>query len=107
MGRKLTGSRMSEFEEELEEPFGLWEGQCQACDRWGPVNDLMLCETCAARLERDLIRQRDWDYSASAFGLSPEAREELRQQVVAQFGEALELIAPARKPRRKRRKRKT
>jgi len=88
---------MSEFEEDLEESFGLWEGQCQACDAWGPVDDLMLCETCATRLERDLIRQRDWEYSATAFGLSPEAREELRRQVVAQFGEALELIAPRRR----------
>jgi hypothetical protein len=85
---------MPELDEEIEEPFGLWEGQCQACDMWGPVDDLMLCEVCTARLERDLIRQRDWEYSASAFGLSPEAREELRRQVVAEFGEALELIAP-------------
>jgi hypothetical protein len=92
---------MSEFDEDLEEPFGLWEGQCQACDTWGPVDDLMLCEDCTAKLERDLIRQRNWEYSASAFGLSPEACEELRQQVVAQFGEALELIAPAKKKRRK------
>ena len=85
---------MSEFDEDLEEPFGLWEGQCQACDMWGPVDDMMLCETCAAKLERDLIRRRDWDYSATAFALSPEAREDLRRQVIAQFGEALELIAP-------------
>ena len=97
---------MSESDEDLEEPFGLWEGQCQACDMWGRVDDLMLCEDCTAKLERDLIRQRDWEYSASTFGLSPEAREELRRQVVAQFGEALELIAPAKKERRKRRKRK-
>jgi hypothetical protein len=85
---------MSEFDEDLEEPFGLWEGQCQACDLWGPVGDLMLCEDCTAKLERDLIRQRDWEYSATAFGLSPEAREELRRHVVAQFGESLELISP-------------
>jgi hypothetical protein len=91
---------------EDEEPFGLWQGQCQACETWGPVNDLMLCEECAAMsrlrgtmLERDLIRQRDWEYSATAFGLSPEACEELRRQVVRQFGEALELIAPPTKPR--------
>ena len=84
---------------EDEEPFGLWEGQCQACEMWGPVNDLMLCEGCNAMLERDLIRQRDWEYSATAFGLSPEACEELRRQVVRQFGEVLELIAPPTKPR--------
>jgi len=93
---------MSELDEELDEPFGLWEGQCQACDTWGPVDDMMLCESCAARFERDMIRQREWEYSASAFGLPPEAYEELRRQVVAEFGEALELIAPPRKSRRDR-----
>jgi hypothetical protein len=50
---------MSEFDEDMEEPFGLWEGQCQACDMWGLVNDLMPCEDCTAKLERDLIRQRE------------------------------------------------
>ena len=75
--------------------FGCWEGQCQVCDAWGPVDDLMLCETCTAMLERDLIRQRQWDYSASAFGLSAETREELRRQVIAEYGEALEMIDPA------------
>ena len=92
---------MSESDEDLEEPFGLWQGQCQACDAWGPVDDMVLCESCATRLERDLIRQRGWAYAASAFGLPPEACEELRRQVIAEFGEALELIAPARKPRHK------
>ena len=90
------------------EPFGLWEGQCRACEMWGPVNDPMLCEKCdamsrlrGAMLERDLIRQRDWAYSATALpraggalGLSPEACEELRRQVVVQFGEALERESP-------------
>ena len=66
----------------------------------------MLCESCATRLERDLIRQREWAYAAGAFGLSPEACEELRRQMIAEFGEALELIAPARQPRHRRRKRR-
>ena len=57
-------------------------------------SDGSLCEECAGKLERDLIRQREWDYSASAFGLPPEAREELRRRVIAEFGDALELIAP-------------
>ena len=86
---------MSELDENSDEVWGIWDGQCQACDLFGPVNDLSLCEDCAGKLERDLIRQRDWDYSASAFGLPPEAREEMRRQVIAEFGEALELIAPS------------
>ena len=45
-------------------------------------------------LERDLIRQRAWDYTASAFGLSSDAREALRRRVIAQFGAAFELIVP-------------
>ena len=97
---------MSEFDENGDELWGLWDGQCQACDCWARVNDLILCENCAAMLERDLIRQRDWDYAASAFGIPAEAREELRRQVIAQFGKALEIIVPPGKARKKRSSRK-
>ncbi len=61
-----------------------------------------LCERCAGKLERDLIRDRDWDYAASAFGLSADDREKLRRQVVEQYGEARELIAPIKQARKKR-----
>ncbi len=37
---------------------------CVGCDLPFPVNDLGLCDTCFAKLERDLIRARDWDYSS-------------------------------------------
>ena len=98
---------MYEFDENDDELWGLWDGQCQACDSWSRVNDQMLCDTCTGMLERDLVRQRDWDYSSMAFGLSPEAREELRRQVITQFGASFELIVPpeeeARKSRRSRR----
>ena len=43
---------------EKEEPFGLWEGQCQACDAWGLVDDLMLCEICAARAIANAAAER-------------------------------------------------
>lgn len=78
-------------------------GECAYCDMFRPLNDQGLCLVCAAMLERDtsassaqaLIRQRDWEYSATAFLLSDEAREELRRKVVAEYGEGLELIDPA------------
>jgi hypothetical protein len=85
---------MPAFDETDDEPWGIWDGQCQACDNYGRVNDTSLCEECAGMLERDLIRLRDWDYSVSAFGLPAEAREKLRRQVIAEFGKALELVAP-------------
>lgn len=75
----------------------MYGGQCVACDLWGRVNDLGLCEECADKLERDLIRKRDWDYSASAFGLSVDDREKLRRQIIARHGKAMELIAPSTK----------
>ena len=75
-----------------EETFGIWEGQCQACEVWGPVNDLMLCEECDAKVQRDLIRARDWDYVATAFGLDDEGRERLRAEVILQYGAQNELI---------------
>jgi len=82
------------FDAQDNEFFDGREGQCQACDQYGPVDDLMLCENCSAMFERDLIRQRAWDYSASAFGLRDEAREALRRQVIAEYGEDLEMIEP-------------
>lgn len=85
---------MTKNDKGLDELYSNWrEGECQDCDVWGPVNDLGLCEDCDAKLDRDLIRQRAWEYSAAAFGVPVEKREELRRQVIRQFGEKLELIA--------------
>jgi hypothetical protein len=86
----------------------LAESQCYGCDQYLPVNDLNLCDECAGKLDRDLIRERDWDYSASAFGLDPAKREELRRQVITRYGEKHELIAPSKrsaiKPKKRREK---
>lgn len=73
--------------------FGLWQAQCQACDRWAMVNDLGLCEACDAKIQRDLIRARQWDDVAAAFGLNDESRELLRSEVIRQYGAANEMIA--------------
>lgn len=74
--------------------FGFYEAVCQGCDTFGPVDDLGLCEDCTAKLDRDMIRQRHWDYSASAFGVPKGKREELRALVIKEYGAELELIAP-------------
>jgi len=95
-----------EFDENEDELWESPEGDCLGCDGYGLVNDLGLCEECAAKLERDLIRHRDWDYSVTAYDLSSEAREELHRKVIEQYGEAFELIAPPKKGRRKRKSRK-
>ena len=98
-------------ENNLNDIFGSFEGECQACDCFGRVNDIGLCEDCAGKLERDLIRRRDWDYSVTAYGVPSLKREELRDQVVAQYGEKLELLAPenhrkkGKSGKRKKRKR--
>jgi hypothetical protein len=79
----------------------LWqEGECQGCDQWCSVNDLGLCEECDAKLDRDLIRQRDWEYSMTAAVTPPEQREELRQKVIAQYGAKNELISLPEKKHR-------
>lgn len=83
-----------------EYPENFWEGYegiCQACDAYGSVDDLSLCDSCAEKFERDITRQRQWDYSVNAFGLTAEQREELRHQIIAKYGEKLELIAPSKK----------
>ncbi len=89
-----------------ETEFGLWDAECKGCEVFTRVNDLGLCEECAAKLERDLIRQRDWDYSVTAFGMPPEKRENLRERVVREYGEELELIVPPESEKKKNKKRK-
>lgn len=77
------------------EDFGSgYEGKCQACDAYGPVDDMSMCESCAGKFERDVVRLREWDYSASAFGTPKEALEALRDEVIKQYGGKLEMLAP-------------
>jgi hypothetical protein len=95
-----------EFEDDELNGFGFYKGECQGCDIFTRVNDLGLCEECAGKLERDLIRQRDWDYSATAFGVPALKREDLRRHVVQQYGEKLELIAPRKGTQKKRKSHK-
>ena len=89
---------------------GSWPAECLGCDTIAKVDECGLCGECAAKLDRDLIRQRDWDYSVSAFGVPPDKREALRDHVIKRYGAALELIAgsvrsePERRRKRRRRK---
>ena len=86
------------------------ESECVGCGGFGRINELALCEVCSARLERDLVRERDWAYSLAAYGLSDEDRERLRKEVVRKVGEDPELIVPTqlvRLDRKRRRRRKS
>ena len=89
---------------ETEHEFGLRVDQCAGCEDFRRIDDLGLCEDCSKKLDRDLIRERDWACSVTAYGLNDEQREEVRRQVIGEFGEGLELVAPSRraKPKRKR-----
>jgi hypothetical protein len=87
-------------EEEID--FGPWEGFCQACEEQERVNDIGLCESCAGKLERDLIRRGDWEYTVLASGVDQTAREALRREVIRTYGKQYELImAPKRTPKAK------
>ena len=93
---------MSEFSKYDQDDDDLWPGyeaECQGCGTWGPVDDIGLCQDCAGKLERDMIRQRDWAYSALAYGCPKDKLEDLRDEVIKKYGEKLELIAEE-KPRR-------
>ena len=85
--------------------FGLYDGQCVGCDAYNRVDDMGLCEECAGKLERDLIRQRNWNYSALAFGCTKSRLEDLRKEIISKYGEKLELIAPDNKNSKKKQKR--
>ncbi len=89
----------------MSDTWGAFEAECYGCGLFGAVDGQFLCESCAAKLERDLIRQRDWDYSVEAYALSSEGRERIRRQVIAKYGKALELIAGEPEARRSRRRR--
>ena len=93
-----------DYEDEDLDNYGSYEGTCQGCDFFKLLNDLGLCEECAGKLERDLIRQRDWAYSISAFGMSNSELEKLRKGVIEHYGEKIELLSPKKKPKRKNRK---
>ncbi|MBE2270305.1 MAG: hypothetical protein IAE80_18855 [Anaerolinea sp.] len=69
-----------------------------------PVNDLGLCSNCYAKLERDLIRMREWEDSEVAFGVPAERLEALREQVIREYGAAFELLEQPHeyKPKNKR-----
>jgi hypothetical protein len=93
-----------EFEATDDLEFGA--ATCAGCDEITNVDDIGLCRDCAAKLDRDLIRERSWDHSISAFCLKPDEREALRDRVVREHGGPLELIAPSgsrTQPRRKKR----
>ena len=93
-----------DFQDDELNGLGFYEGECQGCDLFTMLNDFGLCEGCAGKLERDLLRQRDWDYSALAFGVSAENREGLRNDIIGRYGGKLELISPKQESagRRKR-----
>jgi hypothetical protein len=66
------------------------------------LNDLGLCVECATKLERDLIRARDWDYSTTAVFLPAEQQEALRARIIREYGAKNELLVedkPKSKPK--------
>lgn len=77
---------------------------CIACDLPAIINDLGLCRRCNAKLDRDMIRDRDWERSETAFLTPDDKREELREQVIRKYGTAFELIEPPGKAHKDRQK---
>jgi len=82
------------FQDDNPTPEEIIDTICAGCDLSARTNDVGLCRDCAAKLERDLIRNRDWDYSITAFGVASEKRETLRQHVIQEYGTKYELILP-------------
>jgi hypothetical protein len=76
----------------METPTYWYEGECLACGMVLPLTDRDLCTACDASFNRDLIRLRQWSLSSLAEEI-PLERESVRQQVIDQHGEALELLA--------------
>ncbi len=79
---------------------------CRGCDLPQHVNDLGLCNECYAKMERDLIRMRDWEYSGEALSVPATQLEALRERVIRDYGAAYELLEQPHvyKPKNKRSK---
>lgn len=76
---------MSEFQ---------YEGECHGCFMIKKVNHIPFCESCNSKMERDLVRQRSYDYSELTAHLSSkEAKEIVRKNIVSKYGSDLELIS--------------
>ena len=97
---------MNEFFEDIDNmgsTFSQYKSECQGCDMFLPVNDLGLCEDCAGKLHRDMIRKRDWAYSVLAFGCSKDKLEDLRNDIIKKHGKKFELIADDKYKKKKQR----
>jgi len=90
--------------DEEDDPFGDMQALCNGCDCFLPVNALGLCGECAAKVDRDLIRQHNWNYAVAAYGLDAVQREELRSSVIARYGAQHEMISPPRAKKNTRKK---
>ncbi|MBZ0298376.1 MAG: OST-HTH/LOTUS domain-containing protein [Anaerolineae bacterium] len=92
---------MGNFEDEYDDGV-IIDTICAGCDLFRPVNDLSLCDECFAKLERDLIRSRDWTYSATAFMVAEDQLEALRERVIRDHGAAYELIEDPHAPKKRK-----
>lgn len=95
---------MNEFYEEFDSDESIlnrYKAECQGCDIFLPVNDLGLCDDCAGKLERDMIRKRDWAYSVLAFGCPKDKLEDLRNEIIKKYGKKYELISGDKSKKKK------
>lgn len=74
---------------------------CAGCDLPFELDELGLCSDCTVKLDRDFIRSRNWDYSATVFAMCNDRLEILREQLVQQYGKGYELIDPLTKSKPK------
>ncbi|WP_341285801.1 hypothetical protein [Priestia megaterium] len=75
---------MSEFQ---------YEGECHGCFMIKKVNHIPFCESCNSKMERDLVRQRSYDYSELTVHLSSkEAKENVRKNIIFKYGPKLEIV---------------
>ena len=93
--RKQLDAEFQTEDEVFGEIFGEGEGACVACEADVPVDETGLCDICAEKYERDMLRLRRWKYSITA-AYTPEAEyEDLRREAIEQFGKDLEMLSEA------------
>ncbi len=86
----MTNKQIDAFE-----PVGLSStiAECCGCDCVTELDDMMLCTECASKLDRDMIRIRDWERSMTAWTTPSSKKESLRDKIIEKYGASLELIS--------------
>lgn len=81
----------------------MYQGFCEVCNMHENLNDVLLCNNCNEKLERDLIRKGEYDYSSQSAFKSTEERKNIHKNIIKKYGSNMELLIENKKENKKKR----